>query len=185
MSNEMRGRFVNNPKPSLTVLCNHALANGIGWLHEQQNIATRLFATTASGEIITINLDDTPAGDPLQYARAVLRIERASHYTVIGLARGHTAVRPGTDLEYRPSELLFALAADAGMAVYSCAEVRRAEGNRVVSVNPLGYADASHSGKLAGLLWPATDDIQNLDTIAAHWQQHRATLLVKPTHEPH
>jgi hypothetical protein len=175
---------VNDSKPSLTVLCNHALANGISWLHTQQKFPTRLFATTATGDIITLNLDALPSHDALRYARAVLRIERASHYTVVGLARGNTSPRPDTAEENGPHEILFALAADVGMAVYSSAEITRADGNRVIGINPLGYADASHSGKLAGLLWPGSSDISDLPTIAAHWQQHRVVVPVGQPHEP-
>ncbi len=154
---------MNSPKPSLTVLCNHALANGLTWLHTHQKFPT----------------------ESLQYARAVLRIERASHYTVVGLARGNASARPGATTEQGPHEILFALAADVGMAVYSSAAIRRTDGNRVIGANLLGYADASHSGKLAGLLWPGTDDISNIKAITAHWQQHRATLPKAVPHEPH
>lgn len=162
-----------NLKPSLTVLCNHALANGIAWLHTQQKITTTLFATTASGDVITLNLDARPISDSLQYARAVLHIERAKIYTIIGLMRGNNA-----------QEILFALAGDAGMAVYSCADVRRTKDGNVVAITPAGFANVGDN-PLAELLRPSANDPKEIEAVNIHWQQHRTAATTTPPHVPH
>lgn len=162
-----------NLKPSLTVLCNHALANGVAWLHTQRTITTTLFATTASGDVITLNLDARPIFESLQYARAVLQIEHAKVYTIVGLLRGNNA-----------QEILFALAGDAGMAVFSCADVRREKNGKLETVTPGGFSKASDN-PLSELLRPTPNDLQEIETINKHWQQHRTTAKTTPEYAPH